>query len=336
MDLTTDLITSRDLLPTVFDSDKNIEAMIAAAEHDARSLTHDVNTEDGRKGIASLRRKVSRSKTAMQAIGDPLAAAYREKWDELNVLRRKVVDRFDALRDEIGKPLDDWWTAEAQRIEAHGDRLLALKAVCYLTMALGSAAIRDQLDAARDITLGEEWEEFQDAAREARESAIAHLCDILGAAETAERAAAELDQLRRDKAERDETDRIAAREREQEDREKRAADRARWEAQEKAAAVLEAEKDRAELEVSQAKLRADKAEQDAREAVERERAEVTRVEKIHRDAKVKREADEAHRERIHAAAGEALIVSCYLSEEVSDAVLNAITDGQIPHVAITY
>ena len=121
-------------------------------------------------------------------------------------------------------------------------------------------------------------------------------------------------------------------------RELAAAGRARELALSEADAVLEAEKDRAEIEVRGAKLRADEAVRDAAFAVEAERADVAAREKVVAEAKAKREADEAHRKRILKEVASALcpFVLDRANDGIAWKIAEAIDAGKIPHVSINY
>jgi hypothetical protein len=340
MDFKTDLVPTlpngASVLPTIFQDSATLERVLVQIEERALSETFDMENAASREACASLAYKVSRSKTAIAAVGDKLAVELRAGWVVINVHRRMANDRLDHLRDTVKAPLDAWKTAEKERIAAHEDRLTMLGAVCDLTAAIGSDTIREHLEATRCITVSDDWEEFQDDAVLARASAIAHLGDILAAALSAEAAEAELAQLRAADVRRGEEERKAEAEAETKRREAVAADRARAEAEAMAAHALEAERDRAELEVREAKVRADQAVIDAAAAVDRERAEVAAREKIEADAKEKREGDEDHRARIRIAVAEGIVAAAGGTTQQAFMIIDAILAGHIPHVTITY
>ncbi len=333
MDLTTDLIPAApDLLPAVFDSGKNIEAMIAKVEARARSETHDVTTEEGRKGIASLARKVSRSKTAMQAIGDPLAKEAREKWDALNVHRREVVERLDKLRDEVKQPLTDWRAAEEARFAAHNDRLEALGAFKDYTATLGSDQIQKAIDTLDVVEISEKWEEFEVEAADTKGLSLAHLRRILAGSQEAEAREAELEELRREKIEREAADQRRRADEAMKRRELIAAEAATKAAEAKAATDIEAERDRADKEVKEANHRAE-------DAATTERNRIEAAAEAERQIIAKREADQEHRKRIKARTCLAIIRLIAGVEQVTDSaerIVEAIGAGEIPHVTINY
>ncbi len=343
MDFSTDLVPTlpggASPLPTIFDSSENLERVLVQIEKRALSETFDMADATSRKACASLAYKVARSRTAIAGIGSEKAADLRAGWDAINTHRRVANDRLNALRDKVRAPLNAWDEAEKERVAAHEDRLTTLRAVCDLTAALGSTAIREHIKTVGEVTLGDQWDEFEEAAGEAKTSALIHLGAILETAEADEQARAELEQLRREKAERDEADQRAAAEAEIKRREDAAADRARKLAEVRASEAVEREKDKAEREVRDANLRAQKADQDARDAVDRERQEVAAREKVEADAKAKREADDQHNERIEAAIASAIIKAIPAAKLKTDdarRIVAAIRAGHIPHVQIVF
>ena len=353
MDLKTDLIPARadgaSVLPTIFDSAQSLEGVLVAIEERALSETFDMSDEVSRKACASLAYKVSRSKTAIGDVGDKKAAELRAGWDAINIHRRAADDRLNALRDKVRKPLNEWEVAEKDRIEGHESRLLALSSFSEYTARLGSDKISEAIDGLNQIIVNGAWAEFEERAAEAKGEALAHLGEIYVEAakaeaeeaarvKVAEAQAAELAELRaaRDQFERVEKENTARAEKEKAEAE--ITERVRLEEKEKREAAIEAEKDRAEREVRDANLRAQKAEQDARDAVVRDRAEVAATAKAEADAKAKREADETHRDRILDAVADAILGFTDGEDREVDAALiaEAIADGKIPHVHITY
>lgn len=86
----------------------------------------DLSTDRGRKEIASLAYKVTRSKTAIDAAGKKLNEDARAQINKVDAQRRKIRDELDALAAEVRKPLTDWEEAEKKRqevIEAAFDEL---------------------------------------------------------------------------------------------------------------------------------------------------------------------------------------------------------------------
>lgn len=101
----------------VFSSD-NAEKLIEGIEKEVRSFVPDLSNVKGRKEIASLSAKVSKSKVVLDNLGKTLVADWKASAKLVDNDRRMVRDRLDSLRDEVRKPLTDWEAKEKASIEA--------------------------------------------------------------------------------------------------------------------------------------------------------------------------------------------------------------------------
>tara|TARA_R110002074_G_scaffold325686_1_gene495990 strand:+ start:283 stop:1002 length:720 start_codon:yes stop_codon:yes gene_type:complete len=84
------------------------------------ALAHvpDMHTDKGRKEIASLAHKVSKSKALLDSMGKDLADNLNAQLKPINAERKKCRDELDALRDEIRQPLTDYEQAEKEKAKA--------------------------------------------------------------------------------------------------------------------------------------------------------------------------------------------------------------------------
>jgi hypothetical protein len=114
-------------LAVMFRAADGLDPIIARIEAEVRSHVPDLTTAKGRKEIASLAHKVSRSKTALDDAGKALNEEARAQINAVDAERRKVRDRLDALRDEARAPLDKWEADEAARVDALKSRLARLR-----------------------------------------------------------------------------------------------------------------------------------------------------------------------------------------------------------------
>src|SRR5690554_229276 len=74
----------------------------------------DISTDKGRKAVASLAFKVSKSKTYLDSVGKTLVDEYKEIPKKIDANRKQARDYLDALRDEVRQPLTEW--EEQQKI----------------------------------------------------------------------------------------------------------------------------------------------------------------------------------------------------------------------------
>ncbi len=291
-----------------------LDDLLARIRAEAVTLVPNVKTVAGRKEIASIAYKVSRSKTAIDEAGKALVADLKKQTGDIDSARKKARDSLDALRDEVRKPLTDW-EAEQERIE------------------------RERVEAE---------ERARAAAEEARLAEIARKEEEIRAREEAVRAAEEAERQRvaAEQAERERVEREARLQAEAAENAKReaaaAVERAEREARE---ATERAAREAAEAE-QRAKDAAEKAEREKAEAVaaaerraqeEADRAERERQAKAdaQRKADEARAADVEHRRSINRAAMAALIAQG-ISEDDAATVITAIVQGKVPAVAIRY
>ena len=114
--LTMDLAQKEENPLAIFTT-SNIDTLISDIESEARSMVFDVSTSKGRKEIASLAYEVSRSKSALDGLGKKLVTEWKTKSKAVDVERKMMRDRLDALRNEVRKPLSDWEEIEKKRVE---------------------------------------------------------------------------------------------------------------------------------------------------------------------------------------------------------------------------
>lgn len=304
------------------------------------------DTSEGRAEIKRFAMKVVRSKTYLEEIGAECAKKAKELPKVIDANRKHLRDTLDAWRDEIRAPVTAWEEAEEKRVDALADILRGVQGMAMNMEGRPASELRACLAAVDGTALGPHLQEFEEEiARAIRQSRDALTAAIV-AREKADAEQAELEALRREKAERDARDACEA-------AEKAAADAARADAERAAAAEIERREKAATAEREAIEARA-KAEREAAERRERElvqQAEDAKRQAAETEARVKREAEEAkaaqeaedqrraedkeHRRKFNSEALKA-ILNCGLVEGQAVNVLTAIVRGEIPHVTISY
>jgi colicin import membrane protein len=275
-----------------------VETLLSRLEAEVRAVKRDISTPKGRKEIKSLAFKVARSKTALDEMGKELNESKRAEINAVDADRRIIRERCDALKAEVTRELDEYEAQEAARIKGHEDALKVLSEFAHFDAEPSSEEVRQrigQLDVAED---SRQWQEFAQRANELHAEVGFKLTEALAAAVAREEAAAEAERrrLEAEEAARQEAARL------QREREARiaaeAAEKARVDAERRAAESAAAERQRVEQE------RLD-AEDRAREAELAAQAELDALEEANRIASERaREAEEraarAERESIAA------------------------------------
>lgn len=328
---------------------KGLDPVLEAITNEVKSFVPDLTTEKGRKEIASLAYKVAKSKTLLDDLGKNLVAEWKEQSKLVDNERKRMRDYLDNLKEEVRRPLTEYEEREEKRLQKHKDGIEEIKLnLVKHGLASNSSEIKEAINKLEALDLSpDKWDEFSSLAEQKQKEAITYLSDLLIKREQHEKEQAELEVLRKEKAEREK--------REHEERiAKEAAEKAKAEAEAKAKADqerLEKEKKeaiekqkKAEEEARLAKERAEKekieAEKRAKENEERARTEerlrIQREnERIEQEAK-KREADIAHRKMINNEILVALKAECSIDDEVCKKIITAIATEKIPNVKLNY
>ncbi|MCK5609998.1 hypothetical protein KAR91_49450 [Candidatus Pacearchaeota archaeon] len=331
-------------IPALFQKDGS-DPIIEGLKKEAEKFKGDITTAKGRKEIASFARKFSTSKAYLGKLGKALSDELREKIAPIQAERNKIETCCDELRDKIRKPLTDWEDAEKERVAGHEEAIQSINETLDVDIQDSNQALK-HLEFVEGITIGEQFEEFELAARKAKESVVERLKAKFIVLQNAEKEKAEAERLEKERLEK-----------EQKEREEKIANEAAEQATkdaEDAAAVEAEEKDRlakeaiekAERETLEAKEATEKAEREKDEAAEK--AELEKQEAI--DAETKRIEDEAevkrledeklaknrtHRGKLNKAA-RASFVSEGFDEAISETLVKLIAKGKIANITINY
>lgn len=347
---------------TVLGDEKTYERFYQALINEVNNHKPDTTTAAGRKEIASLAYKVTRTKTAIDDAGKKLTEEARNQINMVNEQRRKVREDLEALAEKARKPLTDWEEAEKLRVETIKARLEHIQRVgqgfigpdmqpfgllfreleekvtldvatfgeflpeAQKLHALAKAALLEAQEKQRkEEAERAELERFRaEAAERARKEEEAKAAAAAKAKEeAAAAAAAEAARLERERIQREEQEKAAAAVREAQEREE-AARREKEQAEAEAAARVKAAE-----EAAAAKVKA--AEEEAARKAEAEAAEKRRLEA---EAKA-READREHRGKLMGEAKQA-IMGLGVEEETAKKLVLAIVAGEVPHVSLKF
>lgn len=305
----------------IFTKQEALDPILQKIKAEVESFIPDVTTAKGRKEIASMAYKIARSKTYIDSKGKELSAEYKEIPKKIDAGRRAAADFLEALQKEVRKPLDEW-EAEQARIKAEE---AARKAAEEL-------AKQKEVDHEQALLENELFDMKREAeARVAEE-------ERLKREEKIRKEAAEQARLEAEK--KAENERLASARREAEA--KIAAERAekeKAEAQERARLQAEqAEKDRIEAAAKAERDRiadAEQAERDKAAAIQAERKRIADEEAAREAERLRREADEKHRNEIKSQAVNAIKVLGF-SEKAAISLVEAIEAGSIPNVKLAF
>lgn len=297
----------------------------------------DLTTEKGRKEIASLAYKVTRSKTAIDAAGKKLNEDARAQINKVDAQRRKIRDELDALADDVRRPLTEWENAEKEREMEAEKQLSEIADLAAVVPSDTAASIKARFDKLKhfvirdDVHLGKTNEVFAYFEKTLAEVELAYERAAKYESDQAELARLRAEQEERDRVEREAREKAEAEQREKERREREAAEqkareeaaaqRARDEEHRKAQEAIK----KAEAEARAIREKAERAERERQEAIERARRE-----------EEARAADREHRGKIMKAAKEAIMAAADISDDAAKKVVLAVAASEIPHISIRF
>ena len=176
----------------------------------------DVSTDKGRKAIKALAYKITRTKTAIDAAGKELNDEARTKINAVDAERRKVKEHFDALVEQVKRPVTEWEEAEAKRIDFIDNMIAMFRSARVVEMGEDAASIRARgAEIYQTVLDADVFQDRLDVAQGEKDEAVGILKAAMDRAIKSEADEAELARLRaeneaREQAERDriEADRI--------------------------------------------------------------------------------------------------------------------------------
>ena len=252
----------------------------------------------------------------------------------IDATAKKLTRRLDEMMEphvQALKVIDD---REKRRIARHKSRLLAFS---IENLATDSKDLRARLDEVRGVVL-DDFEEFQERAKQEQALCVATLVDRIVEAEAEEAREREAERLRKREAAREAEAEKLRREVEIQEREQKAAQRAREEAEARHQKEMEKERNRATKLALEAKLEASEAKRQAEEAERKRLQEAAEEQERQRKAEAElraRERDNAHRDAVMTD-----IVTAFLKNgadlATAESLVGLMVDGKIPHVHVQF
>lgn len=316
----------------VFTSLDAINPILARIKREIDKHVPDISTAAGRDAVRSVAHKVTKSKTALLAVGKKLADEQKEIPKKIDATRRRIEDQLDQWRDEFRKPLTEWEDAEKARIERHKAAILHVQGLAQLANPLNPAStvasIKEALATLSGIVVDTSCDEFIAEYATAKITSIEALTPALAIKEMQEADRADLERLRAKEAERVEAERI-------ERIKKEAADAARLEAENDARVERERVANAAKLAAAEHSAAVAALERKAVEAAATAKRELDARLQADKAEEAKRAADKEHRAKINRAALAAL-VDGGIPESTAKTVIKLIATGSIPNIHIGY
>jgi hypothetical protein len=168
----------------------------------------DLSSKKGRDRIASLAAQVSRSKSAIEKPGREYLKHLKSLPKVVETELRGFVNSCDALRDEVRKPLTDWEKADADRIDSHKEKIEQIKHYMEDQFNyMSTDMVNNYIHELEEFEPSGDFEEFEEEAVNAYAKARLFLITAHQKQAETEKQTAELEELRRKEAEREQKER---------------------------------------------------------------------------------------------------------------------------------
>lgn len=169
----------------------------------------DMSTPKGRSEIKSFSFKIAQTKAPLDKAGLNLTEEARSKINLINAERKRVKEALQAFQDDVRQPLTDYENKEEARIAEKQDRIFKMEDFRNRIIDSSKMANDLMIDLSAMYNGGEKfnWEEFEHKAKTIYEDVNLMLADKREILKKRESEQAELEKLRKEKAERDQKDR---------------------------------------------------------------------------------------------------------------------------------
>ena len=315
MEQAADLVTvPRKEISIILEADR--EGLLVALAEKYRTFSADVSKPGGRDEIRSFAALIRSVKVKLDNLGKDLTEDWRKKTGQVNAERKVLREKLDAAAETVRAPLTAFENAEEARVLDHETACTELELAGKDALAnwakTPAAKMRAKLVEITTTAETRDWQEFAQRASDLYAVAKDQITSAINMREQADKDAAELAELRAQKAERDRRETEEAQRRRDEQIAQEAADRARREAE------ATAQRERDAEEARRAELNAAAAREQQRQADE-----IARLERQQAEAAERAEADRVQRHRMALTA---------ISSRAR-AALNAGSSHMIRHVA---
>lgn len=190
----------RDKPGLIYETTELLGKIAARIEDDLAKRVVNLETDAGRDEIRSYAASISRIKVPIVDAGKKLTEEWRKQTASVNAIKTKVETTLDGLRDKAREPLTKWEADKKRRDEISAQLITRIDALC--TPRHGITTV--EIDANLQFLDGIKWDDLGDFFERAQVSvqqARAALTTLRPVVEKAENDAAELETLRKQRAE---------------------------------------------------------------------------------------------------------------------------------------
>jgi hypothetical protein len=190
-----------EITPAMFDG-KGVIELVDKLDKDLRSIVLDGSTAKGRQECVSLAANVRSSKVHIDKVGAELVKPLKDKAKIIDVQRKEVRDKLDALAVHLRQPATDWENSEIKRKDSHRKALQDILKLKDNVEFMGVNQIMDRITSLEGYK-AYNFEEYANDAKSYITGIEVALNGAMANAKQREEDAKELERLRKEKAERE-------------------------------------------------------------------------------------------------------------------------------------
>lgn len=321
--------------PKAITAFNSFELQLKELQNSNNKAVFDYASPTGNKDARSHIHNLRKTKAAVENVRKKAKQNALEYGRAVDAKAKEISSEIESMINVHLEPIKEIEEREERRKEAIRLKIDGLKRYEQIPQFTPADELRDILQSIIDVEIDDSFEEFKSEAKLLKGVAVDVLTERLEKQTEYEAEQAELEKLRKEKAEREEADRI-------EKIRQEAANKARIEAEqkaekEKAEAKEREEQKQRELEQAreEARLAVERAKQAAADTERKAAAEQEEIQRKKREEMERREADMKHRAKIHNESMSSL-VACGLSKDQAKIAVTAISEGSVKHITINY
>jgi hypothetical protein len=300
------------------------------------NVVYDLDTDKGMKLAKSDSFEISKTASALEKKYKLISAPINDIRSKLLSKRAEIRDDLRSVQDRIKSQIKKHEEAKKAHLDMLQSKLDYIKQGAYFSDELiTSESIKRRIDIYKDIIIDESYEHLKDDSIEALSETISKLKSLYDDTLQREKEKLELEELR-----------ALKQKKEQEERDRKIAERATEQAKIEAQKLLEQQRIKAEKEAQRkieeaneqirlSEIRAERAAKEERKKIEREQAEIRRQESEKLKLEDERKQMLEHRNMIHKQSKDSFLAQGF-DDEQSTKLVTIIKDGLIDNVSINY
>jgi len=184
-------------LETIF-TKAGIDSVIAQVKEHVRVFVPDITTEEGRKEVAIMGKKINRSKTYIDSLGKGMVSGMKAECKKIDNIRKYCNEELDALKVDFLAPLTEIEEQLKERMEGIKNRAEQLRQLGIVVGQHGQyfslEILIANLESVNGTIIDSTWHDWMAKASDLKDMAIQNLTNAIGIVEAQEKDKKEKDE----------------------------------------------------------------------------------------------------------------------------------------------